>query len=196
MANTARDYVESYVKEQSKDDYLTKEQPRYDPSKPVSQAQATPLEKEPEAAPVKASDHYKVHLPTQNPIPSSTHNSSNEPTAADSTQQEQQQPQGVQWAARDFKEQRNEIHETSLTVCADLHESLMTCFKDGSWWDKAKMCEDQKQRFWSCYNAQKKFLKEVNYKGPVNTEKEDNRILVEAYKLRDKLDAAAAASNK
>jgi hypothetical protein len=39
-------------------------------------------------------------------------------------------------------------------------------------------------------------LKEVNYKGPVNTEKEDNRILLEAYKLRDKIDAAAATGSK
>ncbi|CAO3656105.1 unnamed protein product [Mucor hiemalis] len=154
MANTARDYVESYVKEESKDDFLTKEQPRYDPSKPVSTAQTTPLEKEPEAAPVKASDHYKVHLRTQNPIPSSSNTESNTESTQQQQQQQQEQPQ-VQWASRDFKEQRNEIHETSLTVCANLHEKLMTCFKDGSWWDKAKMCEDQKQRFWSCYNAQK-----------------------------------------
>lgn len=143
--NSARDYVESYVKE---DDYLVQEQPRYDPSKPVSQPQTTPLENEPEAEPVQASDHYKVHLPTQNPIPSNETKEQTEPKI---------QPQ-VQWAARDFKEQRNEIHETALTVCADLHETLFTCFKDGSWWDKAKMCEEQKQNFWKCYNTQKVFF--------------------------------------
>jgi hypothetical protein len=144
---SARDYVESYIEKD--DTYLSQEQPRYDPSKPISQPNTTPLEKEPEAEPVKASDHYKVHLPTQNPISSSTEKEANAETTA--------QPQ-IQYTARDFKEQRNEIHETSLTVCADLHEDLMTCFKDGSWWDKAKMCEDQKQKFWSCYNAQKVLL--------------------------------------
>ncbi|KAI8076212.1 hypothetical protein BDF21DRAFT_422814 [Thamnidium elegans] len=155
--NSARDYVESYVKE---DDYLVQEQPRYDPTKTVSQPKTTPLEQEPEAEPVQASDHYKVHLPTQNPIPS-TNASSSETTTTEKTEP---QPQ-IQWAARDFKEQRNEIHETALTVCADLHESLFTCFKDGSWWDKAKMCEEQKQTFWKCYNTQKVlfFEKEMHY---------------------------------
>lgn len=145
---TARDYVESYI-EKDKDSFLSQEQPRYDPSKPISQPQTTPLEKEPESEPIKASDHYKVHLRTQNPIPNADKESTTEPTP------QQQQKVELQWAARDFKEQRNEIHETSLTVCADLHQDLMTCFKDGSWWDKAKMCEDQKRKFWSCYNAQK-----------------------------------------
>lgn len=145
MTNTsARDYVESYVKE---DDYLVQEQPRYDPTKPVSQPNTTPLEQEPEAEPAQASEHYKVHLPTQNPIPSTTNSDATSTTTT-------AEPQ-IQWAARDFKEQRNEIHETALTVCADLHESLFTCFKDGSWWDKAKMCEEQKQTFWKCYNTQK-----------------------------------------
>ncbi|KAI9270969.1 hypothetical protein EDC94DRAFT_596681 [Helicostylum pulchrum] len=177
--NSARDYVESYVKE---DDYLVQEQPRYDPTKPVSQPKTTPLEQEPEAESVQASEHYKVHLPTQNPIPSTNNITSDETSTTT-----EPQPQ-IQYSARDFKEQRNEIHETALTVCADLHESLFTCFKDGSWWDKAKMCEEQKQTFWKCYNTQKVFLKDVNYKGPVTTEQEDNRIMAEAYKLRKKLD--------
>ncbi|KAK4510221.1 uncharacterized protein ATC70_006393 [Mucor velutinosus] len=177
---SARDYIKSYVKESNTEDYLQQEQPRYDPTKPIQSPQPTPVEQEPLPEPVQTSEHYKVHLPTQNPIPS---NENTEPRA----EQQQQPPQPV-WAARDFKEQRSEIHETSLTVCADLHENLMTCFQHGSWWDKAKMCEEQKQKFWSCYNAQKKFLKEVNYKGPINTEKEDNEILLRAYKLRDKID--------
>lgn len=174
--NKARDYVESYVGEG--DDYLVTEQPRYDATKPISQPYTTPLEQEAQPEPAQASDHYKVHLPTQNPIPSKEANES--PKQAPKEQ--------VEWAVRDFKDQRNEIHETALTVCADLHETLFTCFKDGSWWDKAKMCEEQKQTFWKCYNTQKRFLKDVNYKGPVTSHEEDNRILVEAYKLRDKLD--------
>ncbi|KAL7314260.1 hypothetical protein PS15m_005857 [Mucor circinelloides] len=179
---SARDYIKSYVKESNTEDYLQKEQPRYDPTKPIQSPQPTPVEQEPLSEPIQTSEHYKMHLPTQNPIPS---NENKEPRAE---QQQQQQPQQPVWAARDFKEQRSEIHETSLTVCADLHENLMTCFQHGSWWDKAKMCEEQKQKFWSCYNTQKKFLKEVNYKGPVNTEKEDNEILLRAYRLRDKIE--------
>lgn len=180
-SNKARDYVESYVAKD--DDYLKTEQPRYDADKPMSQPQTTPLEKEPQPEPVQASDHYKLHLPTQNPIPSNE----NTQSTTDSEAKEQ-----VEWASRDFKEQRNEIHETSLTICADLHQDLFTCFKDGSWWDKAKMCEEQKQTFWKCYNTQKRFLKDVNYKGPVTSHEEDRRILLEAYKLRDKMDREAA----
>ena len=147
---SARDYIESYIEKESRDSFLSQEQPRYDPSKPVTPLQTTPLEKEQPVESAQVSEHFKVHLPTQNPIPSSSEEEK-EP-------KETQEPQ-VQWAARDFKEQRGDIHETSLTLCADLHGDLMTCFKDGSWWDKAKMCEDQKQKFWSCYNAQKVFLR-------------------------------------
>lgn len=187
MSNTkARDYVESYVGES--DDYLKNEQPRYDANKPMVQPHTEPLEAEPPSEPVQASEHYKLHLRTQNPIASSTKQEDTTPNSTPTTEQDREPV--VTWAARDFKEQRNEIHETSLTICADLHENLFTCFKDGSWWDKAKMCEEQKQTFWKCYNTQKRFLKDVNYKGPVTSAEEDRRILQEAYKLRDKLDHA------
>ncbi|KAI8643876.1 hypothetical protein BD408DRAFT_384641 [Parasitella parasitica] len=182
---SARDYIKSYVKESDSEDYLQKEQPHYDPTKPIQSPQPTPVEQNPLPEHTQTSEHYNVHLPTQNPIPSNDNNDWKEPKTQQQQQEQQQEPI---WAARDFKEQRKEVHETSLTVCADLHENLMTCFQHGSWWDKAKMCEEQKQRFWTCYNAQKKFLKEVNFKGPVNTEKEDNEILLRAYKLRDKID--------
>jgi type IV secretory pathway VirB10-like protein len=147
---SARDYIKSYVQESNTDDYLKQEQPRYDPTKPIQSPQTAPVEQDQQpTAPAQASEHFKVHLPTQNPIPSSE-------SAATSADQEprHEQPQ-ITWTARDFKDQRNEIHETSLTICADLHEDLLTCFQHGSWWDKAKMCEEQKQKFWSCYNAQK-----------------------------------------
>ncbi|KAI7895065.1 uncharacterized protein EV154DRAFT_437355, partial [Mucor mucedo] len=124
-SNKARDYVESYVGES--DDYLKTEQPRYDSNKPMAQPHTEALEADPQPEPVKASDHYKLHLRTQNPIPSTEKNDTPATTTAATTQ------------TTNFKEQRNEIHETSLTICADLHEELFTCFKDGSWWDKAKM---------------------------------------------------------
>jgi hypothetical protein len=149
---TATDYVKSYVGSNTTnaEDYLSQQQPRYDPSKPISQPQTTPIEEtESPTKPIQASEHWKMHLPTQNPIPSASAGAEKQ-SATETTAKPE-----VVWSSREFKEQRSEIHEASLILCADLHENLMTCFKDGSWWDKAKMCEDQKQRFWSCYNTQK-----------------------------------------
>ncbi|KAG1144507.1 hypothetical protein G6F37_002351 [Rhizopus arrhizus] len=168
---SAREYIESYINEQTENDYLLKEQPRYDPTKPMPEAPSM-KEKEqeqPKEQPTPA--QFNRHAATVNPI--STGSS------------EDQLPSTALLTSR---EQRNEIHDAALTVCADLHENLMTCFQHGSWWDKAKMCEEQKQKFWKCFNAQKQFFKDVGYKAPMNTEKEDAKILVGAYKLREKLD--------
>ncbi|KAI9250321.1 hypothetical protein BY458DRAFT_524776 [Sporodiniella umbellata] len=176
QSTTAREYVESYIQEyKNEQEYLLKEQPRYDPTQPLPEA---PIRKEgqqqqqPETQPSKEQpSSFNMHAPTMNPIPSS------EPVDPASLS-----------AQLSSRAQRSELHNTSLTICADVHEELITCFQYGSWWDKAKMCEEQKQKFWKCYNAQKRFLKDVGYMGPNNTEKEDARILVAAYKLRDKMD--------
>lgn len=142
---TARDYVKSYINNSNSAEFLEKEQPRFDPSKPVPSSQPEPVE-EIKPKPVQDnSSHFNIHLPTQNPISNNENEKKQEPTA-----QQQQH-----WTTRGAKEQRSEIHETALTVCADLNEDLMNCFNNGSWWDKAKMCEDQKQKFWNCYNSQK-----------------------------------------
>ncbi|KAI9475938.1 MAG: hypothetical protein EXX96DRAFT_540505 [Benjaminiella poitrasii] len=177
---TAHDYIKSYVKDSNTEEYLKQEQPQYDPERPLHPPQTTPIaDSNPSTtAASQKSDHYKIHLPTQNPIS----------TTNEHSQEAKHLPSQVVWTSRDIKDQRNEIHDASLTICADLHEDLITCFQHGSWWDKAKMCEEQKQKFWNCFNAQKKFLREVNYKAPITTEKEDERILAEAYKLRDKID--------
>ncbi|KAG1172333.1 hypothetical protein G6F70_004881 [Rhizopus microsporus] len=167
--NKAREFIETYVNQSTDEqDYLLKEQPRYDPTKPIPNVKIEEQKKE--QLPEKTESHFNIHAQTVNPIST---DSSDKPSMEIYTSS---------------REQRNEIHETALTVCADLHENLMTCFQHGSWWDKAKMCEEQKQKFWACYSAQKQFLKGVNYKGPGNTEQEDARILVGAYKLRDKLE--------
>lgn len=146
---SARDYIRSYVKEASlEDDYLKSEQPQYDPSKPIPSAPSVVDEKAAPATTSTANQQqettFNIHLPTQNPIPSN-----------ENEQERIQERPAIQLTAGDFKEQRKDVHDTALTVCVDLHEQLLNCFQHGSWWDKAKMCEEQKQKFWHCYNNQK-----------------------------------------
>ncbi|KAI9026406.1 hypothetical protein CLU79DRAFT_45212 [Phycomyces nitens] len=145
---SARDYVESYVKESQPDveGYLSEQQPHYDPTKAPAQASSS---SKPDSSPAPTpSQQFKLHLPTVNPIPT------NENPKDEQKLKDQNNPK-IEWAVRDFMDQKREIHETALENCADLHQDLFTCFKDGSWWDKARMCEDQKQRFWTCYHQQK-----------------------------------------
>ncbi|KAI8986384.1 hypothetical protein BDB01DRAFT_834368 [Pilobolus umbonatus] len=183
QTNSARDYIESYIEETNKsDDYSINEQPIYDPTKSVP-SPPTSTDNHPVQEEKKIEPSLNIHLPTINPI------SSEKKEQKDNTPVPE-----VTYTSRDFKEQRNVIHETALTVCADLHENLLNCFQNGSWWDKAKMCEEQKQLFWKCYNTQKTFLKEVDYKGPMNTDQEDNNILLAAFHLRTKQDKAKTES--
>ncbi|KAI8373108.1 uncharacterized protein BYT42DRAFT_616288 [Radiomyces spectabilis] len=185
-SGSARDYVESYVKETGRqdNDYLSEKQPRYDPTKipdaPTTPSTATGHPPAPTQETEPKSQFPSFHAPTVNPMPSTE----------ESSEQPQQQPQVV-WAVRDFMDQKQEIHETALANCADLHEDLIVCFKNGSWWDKAKMCEAQKKKFWNCYHTQKKFLKDVNYKGPISTQEDDDVKLYQALKLRDEMDTKA-----
>ncbi|ORY91825.1 hypothetical protein BCR43DRAFT_527164 [Syncephalastrum racemosum] len=178
---TAREYVESYVKEQDVQDYLSQQQPKYDPHKAQQQASETSRHEadaqERQRGQQKPHSSQSIHLPTVNPIPATDNQQTNE-----EQREEQQQPQIV-WTYRDAADQRKEIHNAAQDNCADLHAELWSCFKDGSWWDKAKMCEAQKQKFWACYNKQKKFLKEANYKGPINVPEQDDKILQEALLL-------------
>ncbi|KAF7731957.1 hypothetical protein EC973_007062 [Apophysomyces ossiformis] len=171
---TARDYVETYVQENDDvEEYLSSQQPRYDPNKGPTKTGSSQRQTQPEVARDQTQEpksSYNLHQPTINPMPTSD------------TAVKADKP-NIVWAVRDFLDQKREIHETALGNCADLHSDLLTCFKDGSWWDKAKMCEDQKQKFWNCYNQQKKFLKAANYKGPISTEEEDTRILYDAINL-------------
>ncbi|KAG0166999.1 hypothetical protein DFQ28_011709 [Apophysomyces sp. BC1034] len=175
---SARDYVESYVQETRNDveEYLSSQQPQYDPHKTPATTESAQQQQQQQQQPMnnqkqERGSTYNLHQPTINPIPASD----TKPTA--------ENPKVV-WAVRDFLDQKREIHETALGNCADLHSDLLTCFKDGSWWDKAKMCEDQKQKFWNCYNDQKKFLKTANYKGPISTPEEDTKILYDAINMR------------
>jgi hypothetical protein len=148
MGSSSRDFVESYVKDISQDTeaYLAQQQPNYDASKattlptPPPSSTPPPPKKDDTPPPSDPSSHYAFHKATTNPIP-----------ASDATQQEPT----IVWTVRDVSDQRKEIHETALVNCSDLHVDLMQCFQHGSWWDKAKMCEDQKQKFWACFHSQK-----------------------------------------
>ncbi|KAI8341240.1 hypothetical protein BC941DRAFT_416299 [Chlamydoabsidia padenii] len=187
MGSSSRDFVESYVKDISQDTeaYLAKEQPNYDASKAntlPTPTNNTPKQEQPNDTPPDPSAHFTFHKATTNPMT----------PASDYTQQQPEQEPQVVWTVRDVTDQRREIHETALVNCSDLHVDLMQCFQHGSWWDKAKMCEDQKQKFWSCFHSQKKFLKAANYKGPISTPEEDDVVLMRALNFRDQQEADAA----
>ncbi|CAO3672906.1 unnamed protein product [Rhizopus stolonifer] len=99
----AREYVESYINDyKNEQEYLLKEQPRYDPTKPIPEAPVKKEEQQPREQQQPASTSFNIHAPTMNPIPSIETN--------------EQVPQIAQTSSR---EQRNELHNTALTVCAD-----------------------------------------------------------------------------
>ncbi|KAI9312168.1 hypothetical protein BX666DRAFT_1881194 [Dichotomocladium elegans] len=180
-STSARDYVDSYVRDQDLEGYLSKAQPLYDPTKtaPETTTSEENANASPQTTTAELHTGYDRHRPTLNPIPADA------PTVDNSQQQVPQRPK-VMWVVRDMLDQKREIHEKALDNCADLHVDLMTCFKDGSWWDKARMCENQKQKFWKCYQTQKDFLKKANYKGPVSTPEEDAKIEQEAILLSNR----------
>ncbi|KAI9271732.1 hypothetical protein BDA99DRAFT_500848 [Phascolomyces articulosus] len=169
---TPRDYVESFVKDKDLENYLSKNQPQYDPNKATTTIEEqTPSEKTTHDNTTTSSkpSTFNFHERSKNPF-------ANEEQQKSPMGQEIPQKQNVMYVVRDFLDQKKEIHEIAVDNCADLHSELLTCFKDGSWWDKAKMCEHQKQRFWNCYNKQKSFLKDANYRGPDNTPEQDSKI--------------------
>ncbi|KAI7856309.1 hypothetical protein BDC45DRAFT_567352 [Circinella umbellata] len=165
---TPRDYVESFAKDKDLENYLSENQPQYDPNKstPTIEQQQQQTQSEKTTGDSKPST-FNFHERSKNPF-------ANE--QQQTKQQEIPQKQNVMYVVRDFLDQKKEIHEIAVDNCADLHADLLTCFKDGSWWDKAKMCEHQKQKFWNCYNKQKNFLKDSNYRGPDNTPEQDSKI--------------------
>ncbi|KAJ2959997.1 hypothetical protein NQZ79_g4596 [Umbelopsis isabellina] len=182
--SNARDYVDSYVKDIKDDteEFLAQNRPSFDPKKAASlptppQTQAPTLD----SSEAEARNHAGLHKPTFDP----KFTASDEPRKEDASAKPKEEPKVV-WAIRDVLDQKREIHATALDNCADLHSDLLTCFKDGSWWDKAKMCEKQKQRFWKCFHEQKGFLKENNFRSPISTEDEDDAVLRKAEILAAK----------
>ncbi|KAI8059875.1 hypothetical protein BC940DRAFT_171357 [Gongronella butleri] len=186
--SSSRDFVESYVKKKDADtaSYLAEQQPSYDakadtPLPPQQEDQQQHQQQQPpqEDTASSSSSFFSFHRATTNPIPSSSSSPIPEPT-----QKEQNAPSKPVYAVRSLADQRQEIHDTALANCADLNVELLNCFQHGSWWDKAKMCEDQKQRFWACFHQQKKFLKDANYKNPISTPEEDDHTLMKALQSR------------
>ncbi|KAI8580694.1 hypothetical protein K450DRAFT_235531 [Umbelopsis ramanniana AG] len=179
--NNARDYVDAYVKDIKNDtqDFLKENQPSFDPKKAASlPAAPLPPSSSADTSNSTPKSHAGLHIPTHDPKFSSS-----EPASGQEAPTKPQEEPKVVWAVRDFIDQKRAIHDTALDNCADLHSDLLTCFKDGSWWDKAKMCEKQKQRFWKCFHEQKGFLKENNFNSPVSTDEEDATILRKAAGL-------------
>lgn len=141
QSGTARNYVESIVKDQDTETLLSESQPQYDPNKkpaapssssePASQTSSTSTQKE-----------RTFHRATFNPIAS-------EEVAADAATAPQAD---VQWGPREFLKQREEIKETAQLACADLEVELLDCFKTGHMWEKSNLCNDQRNRFWACFN--------------------------------------------
>lgn len=152
---TAREYVESYVKDQDLDSFLSEAQPQYDPTK-KAHGNASPQQRSEESTESENKTSlplgYNRHRPTMNPMATGEEQQENK---KEKKEEEIPQRPKIMWVVRDFMDQKREIHEKAIDNCADLHVDLLTCFKDGSWWDKAKMCEHQKQKFWKCYQSQK-----------------------------------------
>ncbi|CAO3634481.1 unnamed protein product [Cunninghamella blakesleeana] len=201
--STSREYVEEYIKKtnQSTEAFLAEQQPNYDDSKTTNiptiiKENNNKQEKQKDTSSptlIDTSSHFNFHKATQNPM---SNESQPSPQIDNNHNIKYEQDSIPVWTPKQFTDQRRDIHDTALLNCADLNMELMNCFQNGSWWDKAKMCEAQKQKFWSCFHSQKKFLKDTNYKGPMNTQEVDDMILMDAMKLRKEHDEKVSTENK
>ena len=81
------------------------------------------------------------------------------------------------------KNRKAVINSAAMFNCAVAEAELNQCFKSGSWWDKAKLCEVQKGAFWSCLEGNKKLLQELGYGEVNNTADEDERLMDKADEL-------------
>ncbi|KAL1929009.1 hypothetical protein VTP01DRAFT_2068 [Rhizomucor pusillus] len=176
QSGTARNYVESIVKDQDTETLLSESQPQYDPNKkpaapssssePASQTSSTSTQKE-----------RTFHRATFNPIAS-------EEVAADAATAPQAD---VQWGPREFLKQREEIKETAQLACADLEVELLDCFKTGHMWEKSNLCNDQRNRFWACFNKCRDIMKEADYKGPTSNKKKDAQIFLKLMSISEQI---------
>lgn len=158
--SSSREYVEAYIKKtnEATEAFLAEQQPSYDDSKTTNiptiikeknNKHQQEKEKDTTSPPIiDTSSHFNFHKATQNPM-------ANETQPSPQIDKKYEQENIPTWTAKQFTDQRREIHDTALLNCSDLNMELMNCFQNGSWWDKAKMCEAQKQKFWSCFHSQK-----------------------------------------
>ncbi|RUS21758.1 hypothetical protein BC937DRAFT_91513 [Endogone sp. FLAS-F59071] len=164
-----KEFIDDYIndiRDQNLDDIFLKEnRPQYHPDAP---GQTTPNQSSSPSSNSAPSQprSFDLHRPTIDPY-----------LAPAPPAPQQKQKRNLIYTSSEFLDQKREIHQAALDNCADLHSDLLTCFQTGSWWDKARLCEDQKQKFWNCYNEQKKTLKDLNYKSSINTPQENEEIL-------------------
>lgn len=136
QSGSARNYVESIVKDQDIEKLLSESQPQYDPKKPAPAPTSEPSFSQ--GSTEQPHSERAFHRATFNPITPEDDNA---------------QPQvAANWGPREFLKQREEIKETAQLACADLEVELLDCFKTGHMWEKSNLCNDQRNRFWACFN--------------------------------------------
>ncbi|CCG82801.1 Putative uncharacterized protein [Taphrina deformans PYCC 5710] len=75
------------------------------------------------------------------------------------------------------KSRKAQINAGAMFNCAIAEYELNECFTSGSWWDKSKLCEPQKNAFWDCLESNKKALKILGYAETGNTDAQNVKIL-------------------
>lgn len=83
----------------------------------------------------------------------------------------------VDTARLNMKSRKSFINAGARFNCAIAEAELNECFTNGSWWDKAKLCELQKSTFWDCLEGNKKVLADIGYGEASNTEAENQTLL-------------------
>ncbi|ORY86185.1 hypothetical protein BCR37DRAFT_390985 [Protomyces lactucae-debilis] len=92
------------------------------------------------------------------------------------------------------KARRSLVNAGAVFNCALAESELNECFRSGSWWDKAKLCEIQKKAFWECLSINKQELMNNGYGQYGNGEEKNAALLEQADEnyLRQAREAAAA----
>jgi hypothetical protein len=78
------------------------------------------------------------------------------------------------------KSRKSFVNAGAVFNCAVAEYDLNECFRTGSWWDKAKLCELQKKTFWDCLNGNKQMLIANGYGEYGNTEAQNEALLADA----------------
>ncbi|KAL1915596.1 uncharacterized protein VTP21DRAFT_6720 [Calcarisporiella thermophila] len=134
-----------------------------------------PAEKETENEKEDANWRFTFHAPTLNPLSFRSDNSSSQSTSSSGSTKIK-----LPMTEAESSIQRREIYNAALANCAEKHEKLQQCFQNGKWWDKMRLCENERTDFWRCFHQQKKLLKALGFKLPNNTPEKDNEILQKA----------------
>lgn len=79
-------------------------------------------------------------------------------------------------AALQYKRQKGKVSAAAVFNCSDAEADLAECFTRGAWWDKASLCEEQKNAFWKCVDTNKNTLYELGYGVDGNTADQDEEL--------------------